>query len=72
MKLKKTIKRARRIWFISWIVAITIAYFVWLSWSKLTDLIGDSNVIWFILLGIFIILILVGWFNFKKGLEKFK
>jgi len=71
MKIKKAVKRAKKVWVISWIVAVSLGYFTWLTWDKLTGLIGDSNTVWFILLGIFLILIFVGWFNLKKGLEKF-
>jgi len=71
MKIKKAVKRAKKVWVISWIIAISLAYFVFLTWNKLSELIGDSNILWMILAGIFLILVLVGWFNLKKGLEKF-
>jgi len=69
---KKIIKKLKRNYWITWFIAISIAYFIWLSWSKLTDLIGNSDTIWFILLGLIVLLMVTGWFKLKGVLERFK
>lgn len=57
-----------------WVVlffGVTAAYFVWLSWSKLTDYFGDSTVVWFITGGIVVLGLILGIFSFKKLAERF-
>ena len=65
-KLKKQIK--------SWIgfgFGVTFAYFVWLSWNMLTDVIGSSTTVWGITLTIVIIGLVLGHFTFKQIGERF-
>ena len=49
----------------------TFAYFVWLSWNKLTELIGNSTTVW-IITGIIVLLgILIGKLSFSKLAKRF-
>ncbi len=50
---------------------VTFAYFVWLSWSKLTDWIGDSTTVWIITGVIVLIGIASGFFGVKQLSERF-
>lgn len=50
---------------------ITLAYFIWLTWHKLTEIIGDSTKIW-IVTGIIVLFgIFTERFTIKKIVEKF-
>ena len=56
---------------ITFFFGITFAYFTWLSWNKLTEITGDSTIVWFVT-GIIVLLgILVGKFSFYKLAERF-
>ncbi|MBU1456916.1 MAG: hypothetical protein KKD01_19550 [Proteobacteria bacterium] len=65
-------KKVKTIGFwISFFIGVTFAYFIWLLWKKLTDLIGDS---WMVLIILAIILTLAwigGYFSFKQIAKKF-
>ena len=50
---------------------ISFAYFIWLSWQKLTEWIGEGMIIWFILAGIVIVGIILGKIGFNKFIEEF-
>ena len=56
---------------ITMIVSVTLMYFIWLSWKILTDLIGDSYVVWIITGVIILIAIATGYFSVKKITDKF-
>ena len=71
MKKNKLVKKILRSYWISLFIGVSTAYFVWLTWDKLTLLVGDSNIIWFGLLALIVLLIVLGHYNFKKIAEKF-
>lgn len=52
-------------------VGITFAFFMWLSWQKLTEWIGNSNIVWGITGLIVLIAIPLGYFSFNKIVNKF-
>lgn len=58
--------------FITLFFGISFAYFLWLSWKKLTEVIGSTNIVWGIMGGIVIIGIVTGTFGFRKLAERFK
>ena len=53
-------------------IGVSFGYFVWLSWKKLTDWIGDSDIVWIITGVIILIAIITGYFSFNKIVDKFK
>jgi len=56
----------------SFLVGVTGAYAVWLTWKKLTELIGDGWLIFGIVWGIVIVGILTGVISITKLTKKFK
>jgi len=68
--MKKKTKRQLSYWF-TLAIAVTTSYFVWLSWNKLTDYFGDSDLVWMITGGIVLVALIIGHFGFKTLAEKF-
>ena len=58
-------------YFITLFVGVAFAYFMWLSWSKLTDWIGNSWYVWGITGGIVLIGIYFSFFSFEKVAKRF-
>jgi len=52
-------------------IGITFSYFVWLTWKKLTEFIGSSNIVWAITGTIVLLATALGFFSFNKIVEKF-
>ena len=52
-------------------VGVAFAYFMWLSWSKLTEWIGNSWVVWGITGGIVLVALFLGYFSLDKIAKKF-
>jgi len=67
---KKKLAKKIRFW-MTLFIGITFAYFVWLSWSKLTDVIGNSWVVWGITGSIVLIGVITGFWSWKKITEAF-
>jgi len=59
-----------RFW-ITFTFGVTFAYFIWLSWNKLTEWIGDSTIVWIITGIIVLIGIASGYFGLKHVFERF-
>lgn len=69
-RLKLRSKLVKSYW-ITLFIGVTLAYFIWLTWNKLTDYIGDSDMVWLITGGIVLVSVLLGMFSFKKIAERF-
>ncbi|MCK5019069.1 MAG: hypothetical protein KAS32_18560 [Candidatus Peribacteraceae bacterium] len=52
-------------------IGVTFAYFIWLSWKKLTEFVGDSDIIWCVTGLILILAIVGGYFSLSKVADKF-
>jgi len=52
-------------------VGVSMAYFVWLTWDKLTELIGNSTAVWIITGVIVLIGMAGGYLSIKKIIERF-
>lgn len=50
---------------------VTFSYFIYLSWRKLTELLGDSDLAWMISGGLVVVFILAGYFSFDKIVDNF-
>lgn len=70
-KNKKLLRKIKRNYWITLFAGITTAYFIWLTWDKLTEYFGNSNLVWFITGGLVLFFIFVGHFSFKKIAERF-
>ena len=68
--MKKKYKKITSYW-ITLFVGVTLAYFIWLTWDRLTVWIGNSNIVWMITGGIVVLAIVLGHFSFKKIAKKF-
>ena len=68
-KIKKM--KMKMSYFITLFVGIAFAYFMWLSWSKLTEWIGNSWIVWGITGGIVVLAIFFGYFSFEKVAKRF-
>lgn len=68
--MKRNIK-AKIAMVVSLSAGVTFAYFMWLTWSKLTLWIGDSNVVWGITGGLVLLFIFFGTFGINKIVKKF-
>jgi len=58
-------------YFITLFSGVALAYFLWLSWSKLTEFIGNSNIVWGITGLIVVLSIFFGYFSFDKVSKRF-
>ena len=56
---------------ISLFVGVTFGYFTWLTWERLTLLIGNSNLVWGITGGIVLLAVVSGYFGINKIIERF-
>lgn len=56
---------------ITFFIGCTFAYFMWLLWKKLTEWIGDSNIVLLITGFIVLLGIITGYFSFKSIARKF-
>ena len=56
---------------ISIFIGITFGYFTWLTWDKLTTLIGNSNIVWAVTGGIVLVAIMLGYFGINKIVDSF-
>lgn len=65
-KKPKFIRKLRRSWWFTLLTGVIFAFFIWLTWKKLSDWIGDSTTVWLVTGGIVLILVLIGHFSFKK------
>ena len=63
--MKKKIKLSLNLW-VSFFIGVTFAYFVWLTWNKLTEVIGNSNIVWMITGTIVVIGLITGYLSVKK------
>ncbi len=71
-RTKKSIRKNLKLSFwITLAVGVTFAYFLYLSWLKLTAIIGNSTLVWFITGAIVVIAIITGFFSFNKITDKF-
>ena len=68
MKKKTSLKF--KFW-LTFIVGITFAYFLWLSWQKLTEYLGNSNIVWCVTGGIVLLAIFFGYFSINKITKRF-
>jgi glucan phosphoethanolaminetransferase (alkaline phosphatase superfamily) len=68
MKLSTKVKLE---FWISFVFGVTFAYFIWLTWNKLTEWIGNSTIAWIITGFIVILGILLGHFSIKGIAKKF-
>lgn len=68
--VKKSTEEEIKFW-TSFFIGITFSYFIWVSWLKLTELIGDSNWVWIITGLIVLIGIILGHFSVKTILKRF-
>lgn len=69
---KKLLKNLKIKLWITLFIGITFSYFLWISWQKLTDWIGNSTIVWAITGGIVLLAIILGYFSFDKIAKKFK
>ena len=69
MVIKRT--KLKLSFWITLIVGITAAYFIWLTWNKLTDVIGSTNIVWGITGGIVLLAIVTGYFSIDKIVRRF-
>lgn len=69
-KTKKELK-LKTSYFITLFVGVSFAYFMWLTWQKLTSWIGSGWIVWLITGGIVLLAILLGYFSFNKIAKKF-
>jgi hypothetical protein len=68
--MKRKTKKKLRFW-ITLFVGVTFAYFIWLTWKKLTEWMGSSTTIWIITGSIVIIAMLTGFWSWNKVTKKF-
>jgi len=68
--MKKITKR-KISYFITLFSGVALAYFLWLSWSKLTEWLGNSWIVWGITGVIVLLAIFFGYFSFNKIAKKF-
>ena len=66
----KKFKLKLSLW-LTFFVGITFAYFMWLLWKKLTEVMGDSIYVLAITGGIILIAIFTGYFSFNKIVKRF-
>jgi hypothetical protein len=69
-KKKRNLKLEASFW-ITFFVGVTFAYFMWLSWEKLTTMVGNSNVVWAVSGGVVLLAILTGYFSWQKIARRF-
>lgn len=67
----KSINKKTVALFLTFFFGATFAYFVWLLWRKLTEWVGDADLVLWITGFIVIVGILLGFLSFKKVAKKF-
>ena len=70
MRMRKRTK-LKVSFFITLFVGVTFGYFMWLSWQKLTEWIGNSWIVWGITGSIVVIAVLLGYFSIDKIVKRF-
>ena len=68
MKILSSMKKS---YWLGLFIGITTAYFVWLVWNKITELVGDSDLVLIITGTIVILAIVLGFTGFKKLATRF-
>ena len=68
--MKKSNKKVISYW-LTLFIGVSLCYFIWLSWLKLTDFIGDANLVWLITGAIVLFAIVLGHLSIKKVVERF-
>ncbi len=71
MARRKRKRKLLKSYWITLFIGITAAYFIWLTWNKLTEIIGDTTKVWLITGLIVLIGIIIGHFSFKELAERF-
>lgn len=72
-KTKKYLKY-QGIWLVTLFVTLTASWFVWKTWERIDNLLGNS-ILPYIVAGIIVLVAVIfgiGHFTFKKFVEKFK
>jgi len=57
--------------FVTLFIGVCFAYFMWLTWQKLTEWMGNSWIVWGITGLIVLVAIVLGYFSFSKIVKKF-
>ncbi len=70
-RIKKITKRLIRSYWVTLFIGISFSFFIWLSWKKFSEWIGDSTIVWIIAGVIVLIGIFIGKFSFKRVANKF-
>lgn len=65
MKIKKRTKLKATL-AITILAGVTFAYFLFLTWKKLTEWIGDTNIVWGLTGALVLVFIFTGYFSFEK------
>ena len=68
--MKNSTKEQIKLW-TTFFLGGTLSFFTWLSWSKLTEWIGDSTTVWIITGVIVIVGIFLGFFSIKAIANRF-
>jgi len=56
---------------LTFFIGVSFAYGTWLVWKKLTELIGDSNIVLVIIIIIVSFGVISGIFSYEKIIDKF-
>lgn len=68
--MKQSTKEQIKFWG-TFFTGVTFSYFIWLSYNKLTDLLGNSTTVWIITGSIVLLSIILGFFSVNKLVKKF-
>ena len=68
--MKKKTKKLMKSYYVTLFLGVTLSFFIWLSWNKLTDYLGNSDLVWMITGGVVVLAIIIGHFSFKSVAEK--
>ena len=68
--MKKSTREQIKFWS-SFFVGVTFSYFVWLTWNKLTELIGNSTMVWIITGVVVLVAIILGHFSIRVVAKRF-
>lgn len=52
--------------FLTVVLTLALAYWVWLTWDRITFLVGNSWTVWLVLTGILLFALIGKFFTFKK------
>ena len=67
----KTLKKIKRSYWITLFIGVSAAYFIWLTWKKLTIFFGNSTTVWLITGAIVLLGLLIGNLSFRKLAKRF-